>query len=188
MWTQTGAVSSFLHLQISPEKGWRGASVGLLALGDGAGLAPRRGVTWGLIWLAVQSWPGGRNRWLRRGNWCPLFSSSSRVTPPPPAPGRQLVTEPLGLLHQTWPASCLFLPSPREASVSEGMSRPHTSCVVLWLNTQQQLWMDRELWVSVECPHTHCTHHGRTGQTVGRGRKEQPVTPGWLSLSPSGSI
>lgn len=61
MWTQAGAVSSFLHLQISPEKGWRGALVGLLALGDAAGLAQRRGVTWVLIWLAVQPWPGGRN-------------------------------------------------------------------------------------------------------------------------------
>lgn len=32
-------------------------------------------------------------------------------------------------------------------------------------------------------PLYRCTHHGRTGQTLGRGRKEQPVSPaGYLFL------
>lgn len=59
--------------------------------------------------------------------------------------------------------------------------RPHTSRVVLWSDTQHQFWMDREVWVRVESPLTPGTDYKNTGQTVGRSRKEQPVTPGLAS-------
>lgn len=79
--------------------------------------------------------------------------------PYPLAPERQLAAEPLGIWHQTWPTSCLFLVtalwSPWEASISEvGTLRPHTSWVVLWSDTQHRFWMDREVWVRVESPLT----------------------------------